>query len=267
MTTTGTSGTPEQATKPPMGERIMAEVKDWLKFLAWAFPLWFGFTTVVYAAFMIPSESMVPTLQVGDRIAVSKWAYGYSRHSLPFDIGRLLPASQTRLFSNDPERGDIVVFVHPRDGRVMIKRLTGMPGDLVEVREGRLLINGALVERTAPERIARSDNRGIVEEVTRWTEILPGGLAHTIHEFGDDFDLDTYGPTRIPAGQFLMMGDNRDNSRDGRDPTMGLVPFENFIGRADTVIWTTRFCQAEPGLDCGQQRLWRSLAPQPVQGE
>jgi signal peptidase I len=251
------------APKPSFTDRVIAEIKDWAKFLAWAIPLWFAFTTAVYAMFVIPSESMVPTLQVGDRISVSKWSYGYSRFSLPFSLGHLLPAGDSRLFEKAPNRGDVVVFMHPLRDRVMIKRLVGIPGDTVELREGRLYINGNLIPRDNPVTFDRRQHgdRTDTETVTSYIETLPGGLSHTIHEREDRADLDTYGPTKIPEGRFLMMGDNRDNSTDGRSSSMGLVPFEYFIGKANTVLWTTHNCRKETGLSCGQPRLWKSLTP------
>ena len=111
---------------------------EWAKTIVAAFGAYVVFTTVAFANYRIPSESMVPHLEVGDRVVVSKFAYGYSRYSLPFDLGRFLPASTHRLFESFPRRGDVVVFIHPISGETLIKRAIGLPGDTIEMRDGYL---------------------------------------------------------------------------------------------------------------------------------
>ena len=110
-------------------------------------PVWFFFSLFVYELRSIPSESMVPNLQVGDRVAVSKFAYGYSKHSVPLGLGKYLPLGDGRLFASQPKRGDVVVFRHPHADKVMIKRLIGLPGDTVQMAGVRVVINGKPLER------------------------------------------------------------------------------------------------------------------------
>ena len=110
-------------------EKAIQEAKEWLSVFAWFVPLYLLFTGLVYEQRVIPSESMVPNLQVGDRVAVNKFAYGYSKHSFPFSLGRYLPLPEGRVFASMPKRGDVVVFEHPHTARVMIKRVIAVGGD------------------------------------------------------------------------------------------------------------------------------------------
>jgi len=215
--------------------------------------------TVFCQPFTIPSGSMEPTLQVGDYIAVSKYAYGYSRHSLPFDP----PLPQGRVLARSPRRGDIVVFKEPRDGRTdIIKRLVGLPGDRLQVSHGVLYLNGAAVPREATA--SREENVfGEPVEVTRYKETLPNGRRYVVNSYGRDTPAGNTGVYLVPAGCYFMMGDNRDNSLDSRfgpgevaahqsrcpwNPELsksvpdmagqGFVPFDDLVGRADLVLFS-----------------------------
>src|SRR5262249_8352082 len=137
-------------------------------------------TTVAFAQYSIPSESMIPTLEVGDRVFVSKMAYGYSRHSLPFNLGFLLPHEEHRLFERLPARGDVVVFIHPQENKVMIKRLIGLPGDVIEVRDSHLIINGQPVQLSDGAPLVRRAYEHGLENAIRYQETLPGGVRHEI---------------------------------------------------------------------------------------
>lgn len=257
---------------PPPGKQtfqqwLWREIVEWAQFLVWAVPAFLVFSTVAYSAYRIPSESMVPSLEVGDRIAVSKWAYGYSRYSLPFGAG-LLGQSQNRFLERAPRRGDVVVFIHPQHGQTMIKRLIGLPGDRIEVREGVLWLNGAAAPtnfRQEVTRKLRGEARGI-ETVEQLSEALPDGPTHLVNNQRNDSEVDNFGPVVVPENAFFMMGDNRDNSIDSRYPDMGFVPKENLIGRAETVFLTTRFCFGGDGeAQCPRPRLFRPLSPGPGQ--
>jgi len=228
-------------------EKARAELVGWGRALIILLPIFFVFTTAAFGNYTIPTESMVPTLEVGDRIVVSKWAYGYSRHSLPLGLGKLLPPSEHRLFEHLPERGDVVVFVHPRTGATMIKRLIGLPGDLIEVRDGRLRINGEPVGLEGGELEMREAHRNGPERYREYVETLPGGVQHPIHEFPGGGLLDEFGPLRVPADHFFFMGDNRDNSLDSRYSGMGPVPLENLVGRAETVYFSWPSCRDADG--------------------
>lgn len=213
-----------------------------------------AFQTVAYASYYIPSESMVPTLQVGDRLIASKFAYGFSRFSPPFDV-ELPKTFAGRVLANAPKRGDIVVFIHPHNGERMIKRVIGLPGDTIEMRQGRLYINGQKVERTYQRTYSYREYRGLPVQVREYTEFLPGAPAHSIIERTDDFGIRDMGKIVIPADRYFMMGDNRDNSADSRYAEMGLVPFENLVGRADAISFTLYSCRQEAGLECAPRRF------------
>ncbi len=190
-----------------------------------------------FQPFNIPSGSMKNTLLVGDYLFVSKYAYGYSRHSLPFSP----PLFEGRVLGSAPERGDIAVFKLPRDGRTdYIKRVVGLPGDQIQMREGALFINGEAVERSRIDDFVETDSYGNVRRIARYREILPNGVSYdTLDETpngrGDNTPVFT-----VPAGHYFMMGDNRDNSSDSREPMgVGFVPAENLVGRAELLFFST----------------------------
>jgi signal peptidase I len=250
----------DAAEKRTFRDWAKAEAKDWLGTLAWMVPVYLAFTTVAFAEYNIPSESMVPSLEVGDRIVVNKFAYGYSRESLPFDIGRFLPDRNSRLLERLPKRGDVVVFRHPAKSEVLVKRLIGLPGDLVEVRNGRLILNNQPVGLKNDRIILRHAFEMGPERALRREETLPGGVVHPIHEFSDAGPADNWGPYRVPPGYLFMMGDNRDNSADSRFPSLGPIPIENLIGRAETVLFTTNFCNRSEPYDCPQPRIFKPFS-------
>ena len=191
--------------------------------------------TFAFEPFNIPSGSMIPTLLIGDYLFVSKYAYGYSRYSLPLG----LPLIPGRIFARLPERGDILVFKLPGDNRTdYIKRVIGLPGDTVQVREGRLYINGEQVPRRQIENYvpehAPPGNLGIPQYI----ETLPNGRSyHVIEERGDNGPYDNTGIYQVPANHFFMMGDNRDNSSDSR-ASVGFVPDVNLVGRAEFLFFS-----------------------------
>ena len=240
-------------------QKLLTEVLEWARVGAGAFMAYLAFTTVAFAQYSIPSESMVPTIEVGDRVAVSKFAYGYSRHSLPLNIGALLPASRHRLFEQAPRRGDVAVFVHPRDGAVMIKRLIGLPGDTIELRGGQLIINGDASPTSQAEPLIRRAHEVGREWAYRSHETLPGGLRHVVHDFSRHEAFDNFGPYTVPADHVFFMGDNRDNSLDSRWDGMGPVPMANLIGRAETIYFAPRGCGRDPNVSCPMRRWLRPL--------
>jgi signal peptidase I len=194
--------------------------------------------TVLAQPFYVPSGSMEPTLQIGDELMVSKFPYGYSRYSLPIDLGI---SSGHRLLEKLPQYGDVVVFRLPRDpDQVYVKRAVGLPGDRLQMRAGRLWINGVMMS-------LRQDGSGAVEsedgdEVTapRLVETLPNGREHPIFKLDAKGSLDDTRVFVVPEGHVFVMGDNRDNSLDSRVTAtaggVGFVPVENLIGRADIVL-------------------------------
>jgi|SRR5690349_3812970 signal peptidase I len=185
--------------------------------------------TVVAEPYTVPSGSMIPTLLIGDELIGAKFAYGYGKYSSP--IG-LMPDFSGRLFDRAPERGDVVVFRLPRDpGETYVKRVIGLPGDRIQMREGRLYINGTPV----PRRPA-----GDWQGDRLYVETLPNGREHEIIEISDTQAEDNTPVFTVPAGHYFMMGDNRDNSLDSRiaaaDGGVGFVPEENLVARADRLL-------------------------------
>ena len=246
----------EQTSQQPTGLRH--ELREWGKTLVGAFIVYLAFTTVAFANYSIPSESMVPHLEVGDRVVVSKFAYGYSRYSLPFDLGRFLPASTHRLLESYPRRGDVVVFVHPLSGETLIKRAIGLPGDVVEMRDGFLYLNGQRVPTGEPETLMRHAYQAGREFAQRYEETLPDGYAHAVHNLTNDSPYDNFGPYTVPAGHVFFMGDNRDNSLDSRS-IEGPAPIENLIGRAEVVYWVNPFGCSDHTVACPMPRWLKPL--------
>ena len=194
--------------------------------------------TVAFEPFSIPSGSMMPTLLIGDYLFVSKYAYGYSRFSMPFGIG----PSGDRLFGKMPERGDVVVFKKPTENKVdYIKRVIGLPGDHIQMIGGILNINGKPVQRERIEDFIDHDRDGNIVRSPQYIETLPNGRKHRIVEYyGDNGPADNTPEYIVPPGHYFMMGDNRDNSQDSRYlDEVGYVPAENLIGRAEILFFST----------------------------
>ena len=193
--------------------------------------------TFVFEPFNIPSGSMKPTLLVGDYLFVNKPAYGYSRYSFPFGLAPL----DGRVWSAYPERGDVIVFKLPSNPSVdYIKRVVGLPGETIQVREGRLYINGKVVPREALgiKEDLGPESRNV--PMYHYLETLPGGVLVEVYEEGDDELLDETDLYTVPYGHVFVMGDNRDNSQDSRvEHVVGMVPFENIVGRADFLFFST----------------------------
>ncbi|GAA4644019.1 signal peptidase I [Pontixanthobacter gangjinensis] len=213
------------------------------------------FRSFIYSPFSIPSESMLPQLANGDHLLASKWAYGYSKYSLPGEV----PLIPGRVFASLPERGDIVIFKHPVDGTDYIKRAIGLPGDTIEMQQGQIILNGTPVPK---QRIANFENalspntlcHPLAETVSKpdgtmvcsyvqFKETLPSGESYNVLDFGA-MEKDNFGPIIVPEGKIFVMGDNRDNSQDSRFPAtpgggVGLVPQELLVARASVIMWST----------------------------
>ncbi len=263
---------------------IKKEALEWYRLLIIFIPALFVFSMLAFEQRVIPSESMVPNLQVGDRVLVSKFAYGYSRYSVPWGLGRILPLGEGRLFASKPERGDVAVFMHPHFGRVMIKRLIGLPGDRVQMRAERLYINGEPVPTEYIRQVRyvpNGQNRPITAR--EFTERLDDKTI-LVHQWRQNSYADSTPVFVVPEGHYFFMGDNRDNSTDARDlsghcepeqgvisasgctprvslerASVGFVPFDHLIGKGVTVAWTTKRCSQGQEYDCPPKRVWRGL--------
>ncbi|SRR6266404_3290839 len=239
------------------------EIWDFAKTVIWAGVIAILIRTFFYEPFNIPSKSMVPTLLVGDYLFVSKTSFGYSRYSFPLS---LIPFDG-RIWNGEPKRGDVIVFRPPGEiDTDFIKRLIGLPGDRVQVREGRLYINGDLVPRQEIEDYVDPEEPRC--PCKQYLETLPGGVVHHIVESsGDIGGYDNTPVYVVPPDHYFMMGDNRDNSNDSRgfadnrppsslQPTdeitaqnadligpVGFVPKQNLIGPAKLLFfsWTKPF--------------------------
>lgn len=187
--------------------------------------------TFIFGLVTIPTASMVPTLQVGDYLYVTKYAYGYSKHSFPYSAA---PFSG-RVFGVEPKLGDIVVF-KGTDNIEYIKRLVGLPGDKIQVIDGVLHINGVAAPQKRIADFVETSKLGGQKTVERYVETLPNGVAHNILNYGD-IGADHTSIYEIPEGHYFMMGDSRDNSNDSRYmDVVRMVPFEDLIGRADFLL-------------------------------
>lgn len=193
--------------------------------------------TFAYEPFNIPSGSMIPTLLVGDYLFVSKLSYGYSKHSLPFSM----PLFSGRIFSSEPERGDVAVFKLPVDNETdYIKRIIGLPGDRIQMRAGILHINGEPVKRRRAGEYIHHDEGGFSRTLKRYIETLPNGRSHFIIENSDRDQYDNTPVYVVPKGHYFAMGDNRDSSLDSRVLNqVGYVPAENLVGRAEFLFFST----------------------------
>ncbi len=188
--------------------------------------------TGLYEPFSIPSGSMIPTLLVGDYLFVSKFSYGYSRHSLPFSLP-LIPGPGRAWFT-EVERGDVVVFKTPEDNRTdFIKRVVGLPGDTIQIKNSVLFINGVAAPRERAGDFTYSKGQALFR-VMRFRETLPNGRSHYVLEQTESMPQDNTPEYRVPPGRYFVMGDNRDDSQDSR--FIGPVPAENLVGRAEA-IW------------------------------
>lgn len=202
--------------------------------------------TLLFQPFSIPSGSMRPTLLEGDYLFVTKWAYGYSRYSLPFGPDLF----SGRIWGSEPKRGDVVVFKFPPDPSVdYIKRVVGLPGDKIQMKDGQLFINDVGVPRVKTGQI---DNPDVTEEprpIDVYRETLPNGVSYDTLDINSDSIGDNTREFVVPAGHYFMMGDNRDNSADSRFD-VGFVPAENLIGRASLIFFSL-------GHDTSFSEIWK----------
>ncbi|HEX7784142.1 MAG TPA: signal peptidase I [Sphingobium sp.] len=245
-----------------------SETRDFLWFLAKLAVFVFILRSFIISPFNIPSESMQPRLLIGDYLLVAKWPYGYSRYSLPFSI----PLIPGRILASTPERGDVVVFkAPPSQNSDYIKRVIGLPGDLVSVQHGTVILNGQaipkqkiadlvlpvsqnMIDKSAQDGNPSPCYRARFEETgangvrncryPQYRETLPNGKSYNVLDLEEDGSADNRDTVVVPEGRLFLMGDNRDRSADSRFPAeegggIGLVPEENLVGRALVSVFST----------------------------
>ncbi|HXV22943.1 MAG TPA: signal peptidase I [Alphaproteobacteria bacterium] len=211
-----------------MARKKAGGIAETVRTIAYAALIALVVRTFLFEPFNIPSGSMLPTLLIGDYLFVSKYSYGYSRHSFPFSPNLF----SGRVLGGQPERGDVAVFKLPSDNSTdYIKRVIGLPGDRIMVRDGTLHINGVAVTR---QKIEGEDPEA--PGGTIYLETLPNGISHRIREAGDNEFGDHTREYVVPPGHFFVMGDNRDNSQDSR--FIGPIPAENLVGRAEILFFS-----------------------------
>ena len=236
------------------------DILEWVRTLGTVAVLFLAIQSVAFASFHIPSESMVPTLAVGDRVVVTKFPYGFSKNSVPYGLGSFLPETKSRLFQGVPKRGDIVVFKHTRESKTIIKRVIGLPGERIAMVGGQLFLNGEPVEKVLKRGYVFTKHNGQQAQVREYVETLPGGYTHDIVEVSDHEPLDNVREITIPEGSLFMMGDNRDMSADSRQTRkLGPVPFANLMGRAEIISYSLGKCgRANPDI-CDSSRILKHL--------
>ncbi|MES2337848.1 MAG: signal peptidase I [Pseudomonadota bacterium] len=236
-----------------------SELRDTLSFLLKLAIVVFIFRSFFLSPFSIPSQSMMPRLLIGDYLFITKWNYGYSRHSFPWS----LPLIPGRIFGSTPERGDVVVFkAPPRSRDDYIKRVIGVPGDTIQMVNGQLVLNGRAVpkqrvadfvvpltpnypaDKECPAEFQAVDAGVAVCRYQQFRETLPNGKSYAVLDRGNQPDADNTAVYTVPAGHVFLMGDNRDASADSRFPAqdggaIGMVPLENVEGKALVGFWST----------------------------
>jgi signal peptidase I len=231
------------------------EAWDTLKTLLLALLIALVLRVVLFQPNTIPSSSMEPGVRTGDYLLISKFDYGWSRHSVPFSP----PLPGGRLFGRPPERGDVVVFKLPRDIRELyIKRVIGLPGDTVEMRGGQVILNGRALPQQRLGVTEDPEAPGVTVQQVRETNA--DGRSYLTYDRGPGYEGDDFGPVVVPEGHYFMLGDNRDNSLDSRWPQaigVGLVPADNVAGKARRVIVSWR-----EGAALLKPWTWLNLAPE-----
>ena len=210
-------------------------IVDNLKTILYALIIAIFIRSFIFQPFYIPSSSMEPTLLVGDRIFVSKYTYGYSKHSLPFSP----PILEGRILSSVPNQGDLVVFKTPSDNRTdYIKRLIGVPGDQIQFISGDIYINDQKIKRKKIESINTVMCGNLTLNVNAYEETLPNGVKY-LAVYNKDGTLQNTKKYIVPYNSYFLLGDNRDCSKDSRYlDSVGYVNIVNLVGKAKIIFFS-----------------------------
>ena len=216
--------------------KLINTILDNFKTLFWALLIALLIRSLIIQPFYIPSSSMEPNLLVGDRLFVTKYSYGYSKHSFPFSP----PILQKRIFSSKPNYGDLVVFKTPSDNRTdFIKRLIGLPGDEIQIRNGELFINNKKILKTKIDNLLNIRCGENLSEVYFYQEELPNKKKYTsvYNRKGSMVNSDIY---IVPDKHYFFLGDNRDCSKDSRFLSeVGYVHKNNLVGKAQFLFFSS----------------------------
>jgi signal peptidase I len=244
------------------GKKPDEGIWETFKVIVQALAIAFFVRTFIYQPFNIPSGSMYPTLKVGDYLFASKLSYGYSKYSFNFSLALFGPPlfqccnfidfPGRKVLADVPKRGDVAVFKLPSDINIdYIKRVIGLPGDRVQMKDGVLFINDVAVQKVRVEDYIDPDTEmGSGTPIPQFRETLPNGVSYNVLDINPNGDVDNTDIYTVPEGHYFMMGDNRDNSQDSRFlDRVGFVPLENFVGRADIVFFSI-------SSDATIKRIW-----------
>ncbi len=218
---------------------------EFIKTIFYAVIIAIIFRSLLFEPYNIPSGSMLPNLLIGDYLFVSKFSYGYSRFSFPFGV---VPLPEDRVFGSEPERGDVVVFKLPSNTSInYIKRVIGLPGDRLQMKAGKLFLNGHLVDQYNDGNFKHVYNNQYEQFLDKYKEKLDNGRSYSILNMNDFQPLDNTKEFIVPDSHYFMMGDNRDNSLDSRANGGWFVPLENLVGKGNFIFFSisgdTRFWQ------------------------
>lgn len=225
------AGSADHAEKPATAAGEFIEI---VRTVAYALVIALVLRVVLFEPFTIPSDSMEPTVLTGDYIIATKYSYGWSRCSFPFNP----PLFHGRVLGHGPKRGDVIVFKGARDESITyIKRVIGLPGDRVRMSGGVVIVNGKALPRAFT---GRTQDPGMpAMTVMTFQERRPDGVAYTTFDQGSGHEGDDTPVYLVPDGQYFVLGDNRDNSLDSRWPSqigVGFVPAENIVGKAQFIL-------------------------------
>jgi len=224
-----------------------SEVWETVVILVQALLIALVFRSLLFQPFSIPTASLQSNLMIGDYILTSKYTYGYSKYSFPFDLAPI----NGRIFGRAPEQGEIAVFRPVPQQLDYVKRVIGLPGDTIQMKSGVLHINGKAVKKERVGTKIDTDSFGVSIPVIQYRETLPNGSSYIVQEISDNQPMDNTAVYKVPAGHYFMMGDNRDRSSDSRVlRSVGYVPLENFIGKAEV-----RFFSIKDNINPWQ--IWR----------